>query len=190
MKNQSKSSGITLKKFVFWAATIALLVTLVVFILEKSRVTNIYTKPTPTVAPDTTTRPINSIDYSPASEAEKPTPDQKKQDASTGASTPAQSSSKPISVTLSAATQDTPGGPIVVRTILGGTTGGTCTITVTKDSFVKTYSSDITWTGTYYSCNKDIPFADISTGTWQLKVVANQNNNQGSATETVVVKSS
>lgn len=188
MKNQSKNSGITLKKFVFWAATIALFATLIVFILEKSRITNIYTKPASSPVVDTNTRPVNSVDYSPATSSEQPTEEQKKQDSSIQASTP--KPSQPINITLSAATQDNPGGPIVVRTILSNANGGNCTITLTKEATVKTYTTEIIWTGTYYSCNKDIPFADISTGTWQLKVVANQNNNQGSATETVVVKAS
>jgi myosin-crossreactive antigen len=128
---------------------------------------------------------VNSVDYSPATSAEKPTNEQKTQDTAATPSTVTPTSS--INITLSAAGQDSASGPVVVRTILDNTTGGSCTITLTKGSTVKTYSASITWQGTYYSCNKDIPYTDISAGEWQLKLVATQDSKQGTATKVISV---
>ena len=185
MKNSSNS----LKKVVFWAASIALSLSLLVFILEKSQIINVYSKPvTDKVNPTESTATVNNVDYSPASSAETDTGQTIKDDTAkqgTEPSTPA----KELAITLSAASQDEAGGPVIVRTIISGATGGNCTITMTKGTTVKTFTATIASLGTYYGCNTDIPYSDLTDGTWQLKLVANQNNASGTATEQVVVRS-
>jgi hypothetical protein len=190
MAKQLNNSTWSLKRLLFWAICFALVCSLSLFILEKAHIINLYTKPvTVTVNPtsETSTKQVNSVDYSPATDAEKPTTDQKTQDNNT-TSAANSNPTQPITVTLSAAGQDAAGGPVIIRTILENATGGSCAITLSSNSTTKSYSSKITWQGTYYSCNYDIPYKDVSDGDWQLKIIATQDTKQGTATAVVKVK--
>lgn len=184
MTKVANNSSITLRRVIFCASCFALATSLVVIILEKTRVTNIYTKPV-SASLTTTSASVNSVDYSPATNTEKPSDFAKQQDVSAQTNN---TQATAISITFSAAGQDNAGGPVLIRTILDGATGGSCAINLTKDSVVKSYTTSITWQGTYYSCNKDVPFADLSTGVWQLKLVATQDTKQGTATQMVEIK--
>jgi hypothetical protein len=186
MAKQDSNSAWSLKKLIFWAISIALFSLLIVIILEKLHVIDLYKKPVPVVIQSNGSKEtkVNSVDFSPATEAEKPTNDQKKQD-TTGSTT--QNPAQAISITLSAAAQDVTGGPVIIRTILENTTAGNCVITLSKDANVKTYNSKITWQGNYYSCNYDVPYADLTNGNWQLKIIATQDTKQGTASAVVKV---
>lgn len=93
-----------------------------------------------------------------------------------------------ISVVLSAATQDTSGGPIIIRSILEPATGGTCAFTAKKSGTTKFYSSNAIFSGTYYSCNYDIPYSDVSNGVWSVTVSVKDGSGSGSSTQEVNVK--
>lgn len=101
-----------------------------------------------------------------------------------------QPSARSINIIVSALGQDTNGGPLLVRTILEGATGtGTCTIKATSGSMAKTYTTDIVFSGTYYSCNYSIPFADLSAGQWNVSINATQVGKSGEINNTVSIKS-
>jgi len=187
MKKLAKNRPIPLRKLIFWVMILLIASGIIVFALEKLHVTNIYTKPAAPSSQDqnSATKPANSVDYSPATSTEKPTTNQKSQDTT---STKTNNSTQSIYITLSAAGQDAAGGPILVRTILEGATGGSCSIVIAKSGNSKTYSAPITWQGTYYSCNYNIPYADLSVGNWQLSITAKQDTKQGTATAAVAVK--
>lgn len=188
MANSVKTSSITLRQLIFWAAVFALTASFALFIFEKSRVTNIYTKPASTATIEAPTRPVNSVDYSPATSTEKPDSSAKKQDTPTATNS---STSGKINIVLSAAGQDIKGGPVVIRTILDGATGGTCTATLINGSTLKTYNSDVILQGTYYSCKGfDVPYADLFAGNWQLKVTATQDNKTGETSKTITIEGS
>lgn len=94
-----------------------------------------------------------------------------------------------ITITFSALGQDSPGGPLLVRTILEGASGGNCTVSATKNGVTKTYKPSVEFAGTYYSCNYTIPFADLSVGKWTVVVNVIDGSKKGELSNTVDIKS-
>lgn len=192
-KNMKKTKQKNILRPVLIVASALVFLGLVLSILEKTNVINLYKKHVDTnVNTPADLRPTNTVDYSPA------TPDnntdinsQKASGSIDNPKTTTPPNSSPISVVLSAANQDEKGGPVIVRAILDNLTGGTCTLTLTKGSIVKTYHADVTWLGTYYGCGGfDVPYSDLSVGAWNLKLVVTQNANRGEASQTVTVEAS
>ena len=97
------------------------------------------------------------------------------------------SASSVIGVSLSAAGQDTNGGPIIVKAMVGSADGN-CTINLSNSSFSKDYTTPINNLGTYYGCGLDIPIDSLSTGNYELKLTANNATATGSATQSVEVR--
>lgn len=93
-----------------------------------------------------------------------------------------------INITFSALGQDSAGGPLLIRTILDGATGGSCSITATKDTVVKNYSTNVDFSGTYYSCNYTIPFSDLSLGKWSVLVKVTDGTKTGELSNIVDIK--
>lgn len=93
-----------------------------------------------------------------------------------------------LAITITALGQDEKQGPVLIRTIVDNITGGTCTYTLKKSSTTKTYSSDVTFSGTYYSCNYTVPFADLSAGSWTANITVKQNSSSGSIDKTITVQ--
>ncbi len=159
----------------------------ILFALEKTQLIDLYKKEVPSPA-STETHPVNDIDYSPASSTDNDEINQKKETGEVDKPV-VQNTSKSIGITLSAAGQDTKGGPVIVRTILSETSTGTCKLTLTKDSVVKTYQSEVINKGTYYSCNGfDIPFSDLSVGEWNLKLDVINNGSSGTTQQIIKVE--
>ena len=96
------------------------------------------------------------------------------------------SSLAPTSITFSTASQDTPGGPLLIRTIVNNSNSGDCSYQLKGDGELKTYSNTLTFSGTYYSCNYNVPYLDLFNSTWQVTVTSGQ----GSATTNTVVRGS
>lgn len=135
-------------------------------------------------------RPINSVDYGPATQQEQQDSAAAKQQAvnnNTGSSgTPTQSGA--ITVSISHAAQVNPN--VSVRTIVTGATTGNCTMTFTlagKSDVVKSFP--ISLQATSYVCNGDIPTSSFpSGGDWKLSVVATSGNDSSvAATQTVTI---
>lgn len=187
----NKKKSPLIKKPLLIAAIVLCLAGFGLLVLEKTHVIDLFHAKTP--ASSTTgssSRPVNDVSYTPATPGDNASNDIKKQDGSidkTPVTTP--DTTSPISVVLSAAAQDTKGGPVVVRAILNNLSGGKCTLTLTRGSTVRTYSTDVTWLGTYYGCNGfDVPYSDLSVGDWNLKLVVTQNTNSGQASQMVSVE--
>lgn len=94
------------------------------------------------------------------------------------------------SIVLSAAGQDTKGGPLIVKAILTGyDTTGYCKLTVAKDLIAQSYEADINWTGTYYSCSGfSINLSELSTGRWNLSLTVIQNGEKSTASQYVTLE--
>ena len=153
----------------------------IVFGLEKANVINLYNKPV-TATANSAPKPVNTVDYSPATTTDQDEASRLKQDLIDKSNKPQTTTTK-IEVSLSAATQDVAGGPLVVRSLLN-TTGGTCKLTLTKEGINKEYSAEIVNTGTYYGCKGfDVPVTDLSTGKWQLKLSANNGQAYGEVSQ-------
>jgi hypothetical protein len=182
MKKQSNSI-----RFIYFGAIVALAIVFGIFVLEKAQVTNFYSKPV--VASEVATvRPVNSVEYTPADPTDNDEINQKKADGTLGASnsTPA---GAPINVVLTAAGQDSAGGPVVVKVLLTDVTSGTCDMTLTQNEVTKSYSASVINAGNYYTCDGfEIPFEDLTVGTWNLTVTVTSTERTGSATQIVEVK--
>lgn len=115
--------------------------------------------------------------------------EEKQKDTQSGENPQAQTiTGSKIVIVLSAASQDVSNGPIVIRSILEGANGGSCKYTLAKSGITKTYSSNVAFSGTYYSCNYDIPFSDLSSGLWTVTLSATQGSSSGSVSQEVTVK--
>lgn len=138
-------------------------------------------------------RPVNDVDYSP------PTPDEQQQQEDTKTDVIKQNEGfeeKPpaqqtISVTVSRVNQGGKGLPVNVRTIISGTTRGTCTVEFKKDgqtTITKTFP--IIVQATYSTCQTaDVPAADFSAdGEWAYSISAkNDTSTSNTATGTVTI---
>ncbi len=173
-------------KIIYFSAIGLLFVGFAVLLLEKSQITDLYSKPVQVTA---TERPVNDIDYSPPTKEQQQEADQTKQQLieQSNSTSPLPET---ISITLSAAGQDVNGGPLIVRSLVMGTTTGSCTLTLTKEGVTKEYSNQVTNLGTYYGCEGfNIPVSDLAAGTWQLTLKANNGNLNGSTSQEVVIES-
>lgn len=180
-----KSSNIM--RFLYFGAIVALLVVFSLFILEKAQVTNFYSKPLKTLG-SPTIRPVNTVEYAPADSTDNDEINQKKADGTLGASNPTPTGA-PINVALTAAGQDAAGGPFVVKALLTDVASGTCDVTLSINNIVKSYSASVISAGNYYTCDGfEIPFDDLTVGTWNLTVTVSSTDRTGSANQTVEVK--
>jgi hypothetical protein len=93
-----------------------------------------------------------------------------------------------LNITTTALGQDQKQGPILIRTIVDNVTGGSCKYKLSKASIIKNYGSEVSFSGTYYSCNYTIPYADLSPGTWTIKINVAQDNKSGAASKDVIVE--
>jgi len=93
-----------------------------------------------------------------------------------------------LNITTTALGQDQKQGPILIRTIVDNVTGGSCSYKLSKGSIIKNYSSEVSFSGTYYSCNYTVPYADLSAGTWTIKINVAQDNKSGTASKDVIVE--
>lgn len=184
MKKQSNAV-----KFVYFGAIAALLTVFGAFVLEKSQVTNFYSKPTPVTIPTLGARPVNSIEYTPADPTDNEELNQKKNDGTLdNVNNPPQGA--PINIVVTAAGQDSQGGPVVIKLLLTDVTSGVCDIKLTKNEISKSYSAPVINAGNYYACDGfEIPLADLSVGMWDMTAtVTSANNRLGKINQTLEVK--
>lgn len=181
MKKQSKSL-----QFVYLGAIMVLVFVFGGFVLEKTRITNFYSKPI--AAQDTSIRPVNTVEYTPADPTDSDEINQKKADGTLGATNPT-SAGAPINVTITAATQDVAGGPVVIKLLLNDVTSGTCDITLKQNEIAKSYSASVISAGNYYTCDGfEIPLEDLSTGPWNMTATVTSADRSGSANQNIEVK--
>jgi hypothetical protein len=183
MKKQSNNG-----KIIYFSAISVLVVVFGLFVLEKSHVTNFYTKASPSEAEQV--QPVNTIDYSPATPTDNEGINKQKEDGTLGSDTTQQpNNSAPINVVLTAAGQDQVGGPVVVKALLTDVKNGSCALMLTKDDVIKNYSAAVVNTGTYYSCDGfAVPVADLSAGTWVVNLSVTSGSRTGIAEQSTEVR--
>jgi len=181
MPNSNKITKIALL-----SASFILVAGFIVFGLEKANVINLYSKPADTLAVNSSPKPVNTINYEPVTNDEQNEGDNIKQQLIDQSNKPQTQPSK-IDISLSAASQDISGGPLIVRSLVNVTTGN-CKLVLTKDSTKKEYSANIENTGTYNSCKGfDVPVSDLSSGKWQLKLTASSGQAYGEVSQEVEI---
>jgi len=125
-------------------------------------------------------RKVNDVDYSAPTDDDKKAQDQQKQDIINNATDNTPPSGN-ITVSISRAGQASPGQALAIRTLISGTSSGTCEVTLSKDgqnSITKSFA--IAADATYSTC----PDAQIAasefpaTGTWKLQVVARSGSSK------------
>jgi len=130
---------------------------------------NIQQTPTQSSPP----RKVGEVDYSPPTDQDKKAQDEQKNQIIQQATQPSNSPST-IAVSISRASQPSAGQPLDVRTIVSGTTDGTCNVTLSKDGQPTVEKSfAITIQATYATCaNTQIAANDFSaSGTWKLQII-------------------
>ena len=138
-----------------------------------------------------TTRPVNDVAYTPATDQEQKDSDAAKQkiiDQQKQQNNPP-SQQSPISVTIVRANQASAGQPLTIRTQIEGATAGTCTATLTNNGQTATGSGTITFNATTYSCNVDIAASALTSGGQrQLNITAtNGTATSPAATQNVTI---
>lgn len=106
--------------------------------------------------------------------------DQEKNNTSS-APTPAASS-----ISLSAVTES---DIVIVRTSIGNTSAGTCSLKITNSGTTKEYSADILYQPQNSSCaGFSVPVSDIGHGNWKLRLAVTSNNQTATKEITYTVK--
>ena len=132
-------------------------------------------------------RQINTVSYTPATSTEQEEGENLKNQLIEDSNKP--SMNQGITVSFSAATQDTPGGPVIVKALINGTSSGNCNLTLSKGSIIKKYSAPVKNLETYYGCDGfSIPVADLSNGNWKAKLIITNDSSTGSAEQSIEVK--
>ena len=180
MKKHNKLARITL----VLSATL-LIVFFGLVLLEKNNVIKLFTN-NDSASPTQEIKPVNNVSYEPATTTEQTEGDRIKQNLIDESNKAPQTTSK-INVSLSAATQDVAGGPLVVRSIVSASSGS-CKLTLTQGSTKKELTSEVTNLGTYFSCGGfDIPTTELSNGKWQLNLSVTSPNAFGEVSQEVTI---
>jgi cytoskeletal protein RodZ len=129
-------------------------------------------------------RDVNDVDYSAPTSDDKKEQDQQKEDIinKTNDNTP---TTGDITVSISRAGQASPGQALAIRTVIAGTSSGTCDVTLSKEGQnTITKSFAIAAEATYSTCpDAQIAASDIPAGgTWKLQVVARNNASKSQPT--------
>lgn len=121
-----------------------------------------------------------SINYDPPSEDEKNTSDQQKEDI---IKDEAKDPSKPpidgsMAVTISRVNQVQKGEALQVRTIVSGTSSGTCELSISKTGQTTVSKTiQVTQDATYATCNTNIPASEFSSdGEWDVSITVKSKN--------------
>lgn len=175
-----------LKKICAIAAATVLLLLIAFATLEKTHVTNFISSSSQTEKTPSE-RAVNNVDYGPPTTEEKDLGDQIKEDAKKQAENSTTNTSGAINISLSAATQDEVGGPIVVRAIVTAQSGS-CSITLSGAGYNKELSAPIENLETYYGCGTDISIADLPAGDYTIKLTATSGSATGSVSQSLEVR--
>lgn len=181
MKNKNNKVGYLL----YGTAIFILIAGFAIFVLEKQQVTDFYSK---SLVVTDGSRPVNDVRYTPSDPTDNDSINEQKESGAINEQPTTPEQGAPVSIVLTAAGQDDPGGPVVVKVLLTDLTTGECTINMSKDEITKEYTSSVTNAGTYYNCNNtDIPLSDLSAGTWLLTATVSSNGRIGSVNKIVEV---
>ena len=181
MNNKKTNIG----NLIYILIAFGLLLAFVIFALEKQQVINLYQK---SINAQTQPRPVNDISYDPPTEQEQQQAQDTKKQLLEQNQNVQPIPAGTINVSLSAATQDVPGGPLEVRAIIDGATTGTCTLSLGQNGNVKTFTANVVNLGTYYSCEGfSVPVASLGAGNWQLELLVANQSAKGFITQEVTI---
>jgi len=185
MTKQTSASTWSIKKVVLWAASFALIASLVLFILEKTGVTNFYKKSLSTTTQQSATSgPTNVIDY--------PIPTNNngnnlQEDKQSGTDKPVVSDTLSGTINYKAVTDD----KLSIRvTIYQPLDTGTCVLTLVRTSDGKRISNttQVVENPSSSTCNGfDIPVSELGPGTWNITTTITSGSKTGTITGEVSI---
>lgn len=186
MANSAKTSSSTLRRFVFWAAVFTLVTSFAIFVLEKSQVTNFYSKPVNSASTQSADGPTGIIDYPISNNnanTDKNTPPSK----DSGTDKPVTSDTLTGTINFKTTTSDT----LALRTtIYQMIDGGNCVLTLTRatDGKVVTKNAKIVANPSSATCGGfDIPLTELGLGKWNISIVLSSGNKSGTITSEVTI---
>lgn len=180
---------IKIGQILYILSAVFLIASSALFLLEKGQIINLYSRPIK-VSPQNGSRPVNDIDYSPATPMDNIDSDQNKSEGiKTNDKVTPPSVTEPIDIVFTAATQDDPGGPLVIRILLTNVSKGQCDLSLEKNGITKSYTTEIVYAGNYYNCDAlDVPITDLSVGLWHLTVRVTSDQRSGTASQDVEIR--
>ena len=156
-----------------------------IFVTEKLQIINLYQRP---FTIQSQPRPVNDVSYNPPTAQEEQQAQETKKQLLEQNQNVQPIPAGTINVSLSAATQDVPSGPLEVRAIIDGATTGTCTLSLSQNSNVKTFTANVIDLGTYFSCEGfSIPVSSLSAGKWNLALEVYNETAKGVANQEVSI---
>ncbi len=184
---RNKKDTSLLKKRFLIAGIVLILMGGVLFTLEKTGVTNFYSRGTDVSDETAGKRGVNDVDYSPASDSDNDDINARKEDGSIDQEPNTPDKDTAIQIVFIASSQDTNGGPLIIRTQLYGVTSGTCNLTLTNGGSVQK-SSSVELQNTTYTCRFDVPKNELPDGNWDVKLeVVTQDGRRNEATTSTTI---
>lgn len=142
-------------------------------------------KTNPSANTSTTSKPTNTIDYSPAKPSDNTAANQNKGSApasSTPSSNPSPASG--AAITITGANPQSASQSIEVSALVEGVTSGTCTFSFSRSAggtAVKTYSEAVVLATNYYTCPRHaVPMP--GTGDWYISAVLTSGSQSANST--------
>lgn len=184
---RTNSSSPILKRIFVIAVIVVLGLGFAFVLLEKTKVTDFYKKPISPTNTASDVRPVNTVVYTPATTTETDEGERIKAAAQASLSATPTPTGDKIDVSLSAAGQDSKGGPVVIRAILG-TTGGQCKLTLAGANKTQDLTANVINLGTYYGCEGfDVPITDFPAGIYKATLTVTNGTATGSASQQLEV---
>lgn len=173
----------------FYIVALALLAVAGIFLmLEKTNVTNFYESASKTATVSNQGK-VNDVDYNPATTTDNEDINAKKASGTVDQEPTTPTNDTTIQITFIANSQDSSGGQLEVRTLLGGVTDGTCALTLTKGSTNIEKTSNVARQNTSFLCEAFIvPYSELTNGDWQikLKVTSGDGRTNEASTSTTI----
>jgi hypothetical protein len=173
-----------MRKILLISCSTILVLAFGVFVLEKTHVINLYHK---SITQTSSVKPVNTIDYSPATTTDNANNDQIKQNSLNSAP-----QTKPLSVTITRAMQDINTKSLIVRALVDGATTGNCTLELRQNSGPAELSEQVALTqqNNVFTCNGfDIPQSELpGFGEWTIKITVNGGANTANAVQNIMIE--
>ena len=173
-----------MRKTLLALSSLVLLGGLVVFVLEKTHIIDFYHK---NITQASTAKPVNTIDYSPATASDNANNSQIKQNSLNN--TPVV---RTLSITITRAVQDPTTKILSVRAIVDGGLSGTCTLEMSQNggsSVLRKQASVVQQNNIFVCSGFDIARSEIpGAGNWTIKIIFNSGPNDASATQTITLE--
>ncbi len=176
-----------MKKRFLIAGIVLILMGGVLFTLEKTGVTNLYGQDKDASKETSSKHTSDDFDYTPATDTDNDDINSKKEDGSLDQTPNTPDKDTDINIVLIASSQDSAGGPLVIRSQVYGITGGTCNLSLTNGDTIRK-SASVELQNTTYSCRFDVLRNELSNGNWNIKlevVTEDGRHNEVTATTTI-----